>query len=112
MRLKTMPHHQGREHGYRSTHDNRYTFPLRAHGRSVRCLSWPRPWSNSTRRSSQADGLPEVPDEPSVADEQPCGADQPAVPVPGEGAVPVAAADAGPVRGVGTGRDLEGMDSR
>jgi hypothetical protein len=26
-----MPHHQGREHGYQSSHDHRYTCPLRAH---------------------------------------------------------------------------------
>jgi len=49
---------------------------------------------------SQADGVPERPGEPPGADEQSCGADQPDVPVPGEGAVQVASSPAaGPVRG-------------
>ena len=68
----------------------------------------------ATRRGEvpQADGVPEQPGEPAGADQQPRGADQPDVPVPGEGAVQVAAtADAGAVRGVDAGRDLEGMDS-
>ena len=56
----------------------------------------------------QADGVPEEPGEPAGADQQPCGADQPDVPVPGEGAVQVAAAeDAGAVRGVEARRHLE-----
>src|SRR5437660_428668 len=57
----------------------------------------------------QADGLPEEPVEPTGADQQPCGADQPDVPVAGEGALQVASSqDAGAVRGVDAGRDLEG----
>ena len=59
----------------------------------------------------QADGLLEEPVESAGSDQQPRGADQPDVPVPGEGAVQVAAAaDAGAVRGVDAGRDLERMD--
>src|SRR5512132_2511958 len=59
----------------------------------------------------QTDGVLEEPTQPSGADQQPCGADQSDVPVPGEGAVQVEApADTGPVRGVDAGWDLEGMD--
>ena len=57
----------------------------------------------------QADGVLEEPVESAGSDQQPRGADQPDVPVPGEGALQVAATeDAGAVRGVDAGRDLEG----
>ena len=47
------------------------------------------------------------PVEPAGADEQPCGANQPDGPVPGEGALQVAAAaDAGPVRRAAAGPHL------
>ena len=58
----------------------------------------------------QADGVPEEPARSAGEDQQPRRADQPDVPVPREGAVPMAAAeDAGAVRGPDTGRDLEAM---
>ena len=60
----------------------------------------------------QDHGLPEQPGEPAGADQQSRGADQPDDPVPGEGAVQVAAAeDAGPVRGPAAGPHLEPLDS-
>src|SRR5512147_2811020 len=61
----------------------------------------------------QADGVLEQPGEPTGADQQPRGADQPDVPVPGEGAVQVAStADVGEIRGVDAGRHLEGTNHR
>jgi hypothetical protein len=60
----------------------------------------------------QVDGVPEEPFESPGADQQPCGADQPDVPLPGEGEIQVATSEGvGAVRGADTGRDLEGMDS-
>ena len=59
----------------------------------------------------QADGVLEEPGESAGADQQPRGADQPDVPVPGEGALQVAAsADAGAVRGLDAGPHLEGTN--
>src|SRR5205823_12229908 len=60
----------------------------------------------------QADGVLEQPGESAGADEQPRGADQPVVPVPGEGAVQVAPPpDAGAVRGPEAQRGLEPLES-
>ena len=60
----------------------------------------------------EADGVLEQPGVSSGADEQPRGADQPAVSVPGEGAVQVeTSSDAGPVRGHDARSSLEGVDA-
>ena len=60
----------------------------------------------------QADGVPEEPGEWPGADQYPWGADQSDVPLAGEGEVQMAGpSDAGAVRGVDAGWNLEGVDA-
>src|SRR5271165_2648787 len=62
------------------------------------------------REVPQAHGFPQQPAQPASPDQQPCGANQPHVSLPGEGAVQMAApSDSGTVCGVEAGRSREGV---